>query len=101
MFFAKYIDGYGIQHEQVYHNFDMWHRDTFSPDTNIITLIDFKLHGKTYSERKECLRNIAIDFQTEEEGGISYGELADVQHYFRRNGKRYGLLKEFMENGIC
>lgn len=31
----------------------------------------------------------------------SYGELADFCEYFRRLGKRYGLLREFHENGIC
>ena len=32
--------------------------------------------------------------------GVSYGELAWMQRYFTIMGKRYGLLKEFRENGI-
>ena len=31
----------------------------------------------------------------------SYGELMEIGEYFNKNGKRYGLLREFKENGIC
>ena len=31
---------------------------------------------------------------------ISYAELVTYQLYFEKLGKRYGLLKEFKENGI-
>lgn len=30
----------------------------------------------------------------------SYGEILEWQNYFEKNGKRYGLLREFRENGI-
>lgn len=56
---------------------------------------------KTYKERKEEIRDEAIDFQFEfEENNYSYGELAWYTRYFTIMGKRYGLLKEFRENGI-
>lgn len=55
----------------------------------------------TYKERKEEIRDEAIDFQFEfEQNNYSYGELAYYQRYFTIMGKRYGLLKEFRENGI-
>lgn len=56
---------------------------------------------KTYKERKEEIREEAMDYQFEfEENNYSYGELAWYTRYFTIMGKRYGLLKEFRENGI-
>ena len=57
---------------------------------------------KTYAERKEAARQEAIDWQLDfGNHNYSWGELVDYQDYFRSLGKRYGLLKEFKENGIC
>jgi hypothetical protein len=62
----------------------------------------FKVSGKTYTERKENLRDLAIEYSNNVgETCLSYGELAEIGCFFEKNGKRYGLLKEFKENGIC
>lgn len=55
----------------------------------------------TYAERKENARQIAIDWQlNESDYPYSYGGMSILTNYFYRLGKRYGLLKEFRENGI-
>ena len=55
-----------------------------------------------YENKKEQLRNKAIEWQTDfSNRSYSYGELAEYECYFRKAGRRYGLLKEFIENGIC
>lgn len=55
----------------------------------------------TYSEGKEKAYQEAIDWQAEAaEECKSYGEIADAGEYFHKLGKRYGLLREFAENGI-
>lgn len=55
----------------------------------------------TYAERKENARQIAIDWQlNESDYPYSYGGMAILTNYFYRLGKRYGLLREFRENGI-
>ena len=61
---------------------------------------------QTYQERKEQVRQEAIEWQydyfgTEDAPSISLGELAWWHDHFRRLGRRYGLLEEFRENGIC
>ena len=54
-----------------------------------------------YQIEKEKARNIAITWQIEESDySYSYGGLMILQEYFYKLGKRYGLLKEFRENGI-
>ena len=54
-----------------------------------------------YGIRKEKARQAAIDWQYwQSEQALSYGELAEWQTYFARLAKRYGLTKEFAENGI-
>ena len=104
MFYTSFIDGNGKPQTNLYHGFSRWFEDSFSPDTEVKSIIDFTIHGRTYTEKKECLRNIAIDFQcanSEANGGLSYGEIADISSWFEKNGKRYGLIKEFHENAIC
>lgn len=57
---------------------------------------------KNYKERKEAIRNEAIEFQNTFYEGKQwfYSEIADIQEYFEKQGKKYGLLREFRENGI-
>lgn len=56
----------------------------------------------TYQERKKKMREKAIEWQERlVEQSISYGELVIAQSVFEQLGRRYGLLTEFRENGIC
>ena len=55
----------------------------------------------TYQEHKEQARQQAKDWQLwESEQSLSYGELAYYSSHFKKLGKRYGLLKEFRNEGI-
>ena len=57
---------------------------------------------KTYYQRKEEIRQEAIEWQLDFcNHNYSYYELMEFGEYFYKLGKRYGLLKEFRENGIC
>lgn len=54
-----------------------------------------------YQKAKENARNKAIEWQNDfNNHNYSYGELVDFSGYFERLAKRYGLVKEFKENGI-
>lgn len=53
-----------------------------------------------YQEGKAKARQAAIDWQLSLKGGESYGEMAEAQNRFEKLAKRYGLVKEFRENGI-
>lgn len=70
---------------------------------DVLYAIPFSVSGKTYQERKANLEQLAIDFQladAEVNGGLSYGELADIGAFFNRAGSKLGLIREFRENGI-
>ena len=54
-----------------------------------------------YKEMKEKIRQEAIEWQLDfANHNYSYNELAEWGNYFYKLGKKYGLLKEFRENGI-
>lgn len=56
----------------------------------------------TYQQKKEQVRNEAIDWQDWlSENNVSYEGLAIASDYFEKQGRRYGLLQEFRENAIC
>jgi hypothetical protein len=51
--------------------------------------------------RKEKAREEAIKWQYEFDGKImSWSDVVYWADHFRKTGRRYGLLKEFRENGI-
>ena len=57
---------------------------------------------KKYYERKAHARQIAIDWQSgiASRPGWSWEWVAEWYARFERIGRKYGLLKEFKENGI-
>lgn len=101
MFFASYKDAFGNEHANLYFDYPSFYADTFSPECEIIQLIEFAIHGKNYRERKNSLEEIAIEFSYNSVCGLSYSEMCYIQNFFETMGKRYGLLREFRENAIC
>ena len=54
-----------------------------------------------YQKEKEKTRNEAVERQADfASHDYSYGELACFSGYFEAKARRYGLVKEFKENGI-
>lgn len=100
--FIGIIEKDGERTARTYYNHAKWHSDIFCPIYDDCWTIEFKIKGSSYAERKEYLRNIAVDYSLiESELNLYWSELATIQDFFRTNGKRYGLLKEFSENAIC
>ncbi len=57
--------------------------------------------AKTYQERKEKAREFAKNWQLDfANRNYCWWELVNWGTYFEKLGKRYGLTKEFRENGI-
>lgn len=54
-----------------------------------------------YKKEKERARQMAINWQYDTaQKTMSYNELMEAAEHFEKLAKRYGLLKEFKENGI-
>ena len=72
-------------------------------DEQIICYIPMVVSGRTYQERKNDLHEKAIEWSNAvgQYPKWSYGELAIIQGFFEKYGRRYGLLTEFRENAIC
>ena len=105
MFIGVYeLDGktYNYIYKNSVNGWKEYHADTFSPNTNIIGLLEFKLSGKTYEERKASAEDLAKEYQLYYSCyDWSYMELTIIYDYFEKVGKKYGLLKVFKENAIC
>ena len=52
MFYANFIDGDGNKQANLYYGYSKWFEDSFSPDTIVNAIIDFKIQGRTYAEKK-------------------------------------------------
>ncbi len=90
--------------EEKMYTFTSWseyHTATFSPLIDVLFITDFKVKGKTYADRKEFVRDLAIEYSNNQACGLSWYEVGMVSDMFYKLGKRYGLLKEFKENCIC
>lgn len=101
MFFARFINHNNQEHAELYHSWEQYHRDTWSPLTRRLCLVCFNINGNGYKARKQSLRDIAIEWSGCDTSGLYMSELTAILEWFSRNARRYGLLKEFHENGIC
>ncbi|MBO7070529.1 MAG: hypothetical protein J6W09_04470 [Bacteroidales bacterium] len=97
MFYANYLEKDGTK---VGHLFDSMVGFMTETDANPIDIIDFKVSGRTYEEKKDSARQLAIDFQHAECGGMFMSEYAEVTDFFRKIGKRFGLSSEFENEGV-
>lgn len=57
--------------------------------------------SQTYSQRKEAVRQMGIDYTTTDHEGESLDQVIADKSKLEKLAKRYGLLKEFRENGVC
>jgi len=101
-YYAAYIDAKGIEHGMMFDNetINSYYNVTFSPDTKEVVLITFRVSGKTYQERKEDVRQKAIEFSNFNFPGLFFSDMIWIENWFRKQAERYGLLEEFRENAI-
>ncbi len=69
------------------------------PDPDADIIIDFKIPAGTYAARKAAARGLAITWQ-HLEAPVTWEDLPGLYNWFETVGRRYGLLREFRENGI-
>lgn len=103
MFYAKLKrDGQIVGN--LYHDFQDYVNDTFSPEVETLEIVSFTVHGKNYRERRADVEDKAIICQNDyfdPDVEIDMFDWTDISSWFEKMGKRYGLLKEFRENCVC
>lgn len=70
---------------------------------SIKKVLTLEIKGKNYNEKADYLRNLAIEFQMFEYDTkicFTMSEICDICSWFEQKAKRFGLVKEFKENGI-
>lgn len=85
----------------IYSTADTWKYMLEEIGSDLILFIPLEVSGSNYTERKSNIRDKAIEYSIEAvKLPWSYGELATIQSFFEKNARRYGLIKEFREEGI-
>ncbi len=101
-FYVRYQDTDGAFKSCIYHSFSKYFADTFSPAIKVVAWLRLGVKGKTYQDRRENLRDIAVDWSyMQADAVLSWREYAEITDFFEKNGRRYGLLREFRENCVC
>ncbi len=101
MFMATIRDCHGRETSKLYFSWEEYHKDVFNPESGTTAFVDFHVKGQTYAEKKNSVREIAIGFQIGDQGGMYWSDYAIISNWLYEHGKRFGLLCEFRENGIC
>ena len=102
MFFVKYRDAEGKETAALYENFEMYKHieRTFDPSIDIIERCYFSTSCGDYIGRKSYIRDVAVQWSQCDSSGLYISDYARIANWFTTQGKRFGLLKEFRENGI-
>ena len=104
MVFARIKTADGVIEDNLYMNMKHLGHELLKNKETMLDVLRLEVCGKTYSERKEYLRTVAIFFQAKDDGEadilLSMGERAVIEDWFYMNAKRFGLVEEFSLNGI-
>lgn len=75
--------------------------NSFSVDGDMVLLTVSGKQLSNYERKQAILRDFAIQWQYDfSEFAYSYSDLVMYGDFFREYGRKYGLIREFQENGI-
>lgn len=103
MIIAIYDTDFDPMQIELFNSYSEYYARTFSPGVYVHMAIDTDKtpHGKTYNDKKNALRDTAINFYNLfPMFDISYLEFVTATNYFEKYARRYGLITEFTENAI-
>lgn len=89
-----------------FETWDQYHAATFRPYSTSAAASVFSvpafIPGRNYRERKHAAENALHRLpRIMDAPGLAWGDLAQLQAEAERVARRYGLLHEARENGIC
>lgn len=104
MFYAKITAPNALPLEMIVDSaadFDIYYAASFNPNCTVTRFNFSEPSGSTYAERRTAAREMAQEWQgIAAETALSYGELGIIAAFFETVARRFGLLREFRENGI-
>ena len=100
MFYAKYRDMNGEEVAKLYDLPEEYYADTFSPEVEPLTVIDFSVKGKNYRERQSSVKTVAENFQRFDNGSLRGVDYWRIGAWLEKEGKRFGLLQLFRKHSI-
>ena len=86
---------------KAYYSYEELYEEEFCADNCAVWITNFKTKGKTYAERKQFARDIGVTISNNrmiEE--ITHIDAINIAENLDNIAKRYGLIKEFRENGL-
>lgn len=93
----SYLDSMLFFNEYSYKDFI----NKIDSNIHINDILVFEISGANYNSKKRSLEDIAQKFYTMFiDCAISQGELLEIQDWLYCKAARFGLVKEFKENGI-
>lgn len=104
MVFARIKTADGVIEDNLYINMGHLGHELLVNKETMLDVLRLEVRGKRYEEKKDNLREVAIEFQMMDDGEsdiqLSMSERAAIEDWFRMNAGRYGLVEEFSVNGI-
>lgn len=100
MYYAAITTGDGERIQGIFSP-ETYFNVTFCPDSVTHYITDLKPHSKQEA-REMAIAILDADRETVNSGGecLSYGEYAIITAELEKAARRFGLVKEFRENGI-
>ena len=97
------VDDVNIEYSGVVYSYPQLYEATYNPMVEWQVLILDKVSGRTYAEKKAFVHDLAVEWSHMmcNEVEMDYYDLGEIDEWFRKYGRRYGLMDEFKENGIC
>ena len=70
----------------------------------LLDLITLEIKGNNYTEKANCLRDLAIDYQlfysSDCDIELSQNDISNIAEWFKIKSRRFGLYNEFVNNAI-
>lgn len=98
--YTKFIDENGNEQEKLFTCWYEYHSRYFNPEVKEVKTLVLESKGKSYSERKAHIIELADNFKNENLSGLTFLESQRIVEFFEAYSKTYGLRKVLVQCNI-
>lgn len=96
------VDDTNIEYSGVVYSYPELYEATYNPMVEWQIVVLDIVSGKTYAEKKAFVHDLAVEWShISGEVEMCYYDLCEIDEWFRKYGRRFGLMEGFKENCIC